>query len=296
MSSQYQDRAIVLKTYKLYIGGQFPRTESGRTYQPLDPQGKALGNVCLASKKDLRDAVGAAQKSWAGKTAYNRGQILYRIAELMEGRRSQFIEELISQGSSHSEATYEVNASIDRCIYYAGWCDKYQQLYSTVNAVASSHFNFSVTEPIGVVAVLSPSNSGLLGLISFIAPIIAGGNTCIILASESKPIAAISLAEVIHASDVPGAVVNILTGKHTELGVPMAAHMDINAMVVCDASSEMQSSIQAQAAAHIQRVHIYDSVAVLDVEGQSPYKILDFQEVKTTWHPIDTSISGGGKY
>ncbi|MCE3283102.1 MAG: aldehyde dehydrogenase, partial [Chitinophagaceae bacterium] len=230
-------RLEVLKTYKLYIGGQFPRTESGRYYIAKNKKGEQLANVCLSSRKDFRDAVVAArgaQKGWAGKAANNRGQILYRIAEMLEGRRAQFVDELIKQDSTKTQADAEVNLSIDRLIYYAGWCDKYQQIFSSVNPVASSHFNFSVPEPTGVVALIAPQESPLLGLVSVIAPVIAGGNVAIVLASETRPLCAITFAEVINSSDVPGGVVNILTGKPSELATQFASHMDVNAMVFCE--------------------------------------------------------------
>src|SRR4030095_6840766 len=199
-------RLEVLKTYKIYIGGQFPRTESGRYYIASNSKGDQLANVCLSSRKDFRDAVVAARnafRGWSGRAAFNRGQILYRIAEMLEGRKAQFLEELIKQDVSKVQAQKEVTVSIDRLIYYAGWCDKYQQLFGTVNPVASSHFNFSVPEPTGVVAVIAPQNNSLIGLVSVIAPAIAGGNTCVVLASETKPLCAVSFAEVINSSDVP---------------------------------------------------------------------------------------------
>ena len=214
------NRLEILKTYKIYINGQFPRTESGRTYVATNAKGDTLANVCLSSRKDFRDAVVAARGafgSWSARAAFNRGQILYRIAEMLEGRKAQFIEELMLQGSSLKAATAEVEQSIDRLIYYSGWCDKYQQVFSSVNPVASSHFNFSVLEPMGVVAVIAPQQSSLIGLVSVVAPIIAGGNTCVVLASESKPLCAVTFAEVLNSSDLSGGVVNILTGKSKEL-------------------------------------------------------------------------------
>src|SRR5947207_227630 len=197
------DRLPVLKTYKIYVGGKFPRTESGRYYLLKDAKGAAVANVCLCSRKDFRDAVVAArsaQSSWAGKSAYNRGQILYRIAEMLEGRAAQFVDELTQTGLSAPAARVEVEKSIDRVLYYAGWSDKYQQVFSSVNPVSSSHFNFSLLEPTGVVSILSPEESGLIGLISTIAPTIAGGNTCIALASTSKPLSAVTLSEVLSTS------------------------------------------------------------------------------------------------
>ncbi|MEC8853403.1 MAG: aldehyde dehydrogenase family protein, partial [Bacteroidota bacterium] len=208
-------RINVLKTYKIFIGGKFPRTESGRYFHMKNTKGDLLANMCLSSRKDFRNAVVSARKaqeSWANATTLNRGQILYRIAEMMEGRKSQFIEQLQSTGSTLSTAKKEVVISIDRLIYYAGWSDKFQQIFSTVNPVASNHFNFSTLEPTGVVSIIAPNETPLLGMISLIAPTIVGGNTAVILASATNPLVAISLAEVINTSDVPAGVVNDLTG------------------------------------------------------------------------------------
>ena len=292
-------RLEVLKTYKIYIGGQFPRTESGRYYVATNNKGEQLANVCLSSRKDFRDAVVAARnafKGWSAKAAFNRGQILYRIAEMLEGRKAQFIEELAKQDVSKAQAQKEVIVSIDRLIYYAGWCDKYQQIFGTVNPVASSHFNFSVPEPTGVVAAVAAQENSLIGLVSTIAPIIAGGNTCIILASETKPLCAVSFAEVINSSDVPGGVVNILTGKPSELFSQFASHMDVNAVVYCGNDELIQKEMQQKAAGNVKRVLIYKDVNWLSDKGQSPYYILDLQEIKTTWHPIENMGGGSGGY
>ncbi len=292
-------RLEVLKTYKIYIGGQFPRTESGRYYIASNSNGEQLANVSLSSRKDFRDAVVAARnafKGWSGRAAFNRGQILYRIAEMLEGRKAQFSEELIKQDVSKAQAQKEVTVSIDRLIYYAGWCDKYQQLFGTVNPVASSHFNFSVPEPTGVVAAIVPQNNSLIGLVSVIAPVIAGGNTCIALASEAKPLCAVSFAEVINSSDVPGGVVNILTGKPSELFSHFASHMDVNAVIYCSGDALIQKEMQQKAAGNVKRVLIYKDVNWLSEKGQSPYYILDTQEIKTTWHPIENIGGGGGGY
>ena len=245
-------RVEVLKTYKLYIGGQFPRTESGRYYIATNNKGEQLANVSLGSRKDFRDAVVTARtafKGWSARAAFNRGQILYRIAEMLEGRKAQFMEELMKQDVSKVQAGKEVLTAIDRLIWYAGWCDKYQQLFGTVNPVASSHFNFSVPEPTGVVAAIAPQDNSLLGLVSVIAPVIAGGNTCIVLASETKPLCSITFAEVLHSSDVPGGVVNILTGKVSELAGQFAAHMDVNAVVYCGDDNAVQKELQQKGAA-----------------------------------------------
>ena len=292
-------RLEVLKTYKIFVGGQFPRTESGRYYIATNSKGEQLGNICLSSRKDFRDAVVAARnalKAWSARPAFNRGQILYRIAEMLEGRKAQFIEELTRQDSSKSQAQKEVTLSIDRLVYYAGWCDKYQQIFGTVNPVATSHFNFSVPEPTGVVAAIASQENSLLGLASIIAPIIAGGNTSILLAAETKPLCAVSFAEVINSSDVPGGVVNILTGKPGELFSQFASHMDVNAVVYCGNEESIQKEMQQKAAGNVKRVLIYKDVNWLSEKGQSPYYILDLQEIKTTWHPIENIGGGGGGY
>lgn len=281
-------RLDIHKTYKLYIGGKFPRTESGRYYAVNDKKGNLIANMCLSSRKDFRNAVVIARKaqnSWAGVTALNKGQILYRIAEMLEGRRAQFIAELVSQGETATAAEKEVNASIDRLVYYAGWSDKYQQLFSAVNPVASAHFNFSCLEPVGVIAMIAPENQGLLGLVSIIAPAIVGGNTVIVLASESKPLTSISFAEVLNSSDVPGGVVNILTGNVAELKSHMASHMDVNTIVYCGKEADTIKEISELASNNLKRTVFYKKNDWLDDSCQSPYFIEKTQEVKTTWHP-----------
>lgn len=282
-------RVPVAKTYKIYIGGKFPRTESGRYFPLEDKKGNVTANVCRGSRKDFRNAVVAARKAqpaWAGATAYLRGQILYRIAEMLEGRRDQFVAELALQGTTQRAARKEVDQSIDRLIYYAGWADKYQQVFSAVNPVSSSHFNFSVLEPTGVVSILAPDDSGLLGLVSNLAPTIAGGNTCVVLASETMPLCAVSFAEVLHASDVPGGVVNILTGLRAELTEHFASHMDVNAIVWCDGGKKTAGDVQRLAAENVKRVIRRTRVDWSKGDAENPYLIRDTQEVKTTWHPI----------
>lgn len=282
-------RLEVLKTYKIYIGGQFPRTESGRYYPLNDKNGKLLANICLSSRKDFRNAVVAARGAfggWSTRAAFNRSQILYRIAEMLESRKAQFITELQQQGSTAKAAEEEVNQSIDRLVYYAGWCDKYIQLYSTVNPVASSHFNFSVPEPTGVVSIIAPEDAALLGLVSVIAPCIAGGNTCVVLASESKPLCSVSFAEVLNSSDVPGGVVNILTGTSKELHSHFSSHMDVNAIVYCRENNDEIKKIQQNASLNVKRAFIYHKKWNTN-EAENPYMILDLQEIKTTWHPIE---------
>jgi acyl-CoA reductase-like NAD-dependent aldehyde dehydrogenase len=289
MAKQKQ-RIAVAKTYKIYIDGKFPRTESGRYFTLEDKQGNVIANMCRGSRKDFRNSVVAARKaqtSWAKASAYLRGQIIYRIAEMLEGRREQFIAELKLQGSTQRAAAKEVDMSIDRLIYFAGWADKYQQVFSAVNPVASSHFNFSVLEPTGVVAMLVPDESSLLGLISNVIPAIVGGNTCIALASESKPLCAVSFAEVLHASDVPGGVVNILTGYRAELTEQFASHMDVNAVIYCDGGKAVAKTVQELASDNIKHVIARNRVDWIG-DAENPYLIRDTQEVKTTWHPIGT--------
>ena len=292
-------RIEVLKTFKIYIGGQFPRTESGRFYVPTNSSGKKLANICLSSRKDFRDAVVAARSAfsgWSGRAAFNRGQILYRMAEMLEGRKTQFVDELMQQDASKAKAEKEVNLAIDRLIYYAGWCDKYQHIYSSVNPVASSHFNFSVPEPTGVVSIIAPQTDSLLGLVSVIAPVIAGGNTCVILASETKPLCSVTFAEVLNSSDLPGGVINILTGKVAELASWFVNHMDVNATIFCENDSDIKKMMREKAADNMKRIVFYDKIKWNTAEGQSPYFIQDVQEIKTTWHPIENIAGSGGGY
>ncbi|MGH7214284.1 MAG: aldehyde dehydrogenase family protein [Tepidisphaeraceae bacterium] len=285
------ERLPVLKTYKIYVGGKFPRTESGRYYILKDSAGRPIANVCDCSRKDFRDAVvcaRTAQSSWASRSAYNRGQVLYRIAEMLEARSAQFVEELRQQGSTAPQARAEVAASVDRFLYYAGWADKVQQVFSSVNPVSSSHFNFSVLEPTGVVAALAPQDTGLIGLVSTIAPIITGGNTIIVLASMDKPLSAVTLAEVLVTSDLPAGVVNLLTGRRAELLEQFANHMDVNATVYCGTNAKELATIRTKAALNVKRVVAYDRQDWMSQDAQSPYFVLDTQEVKTTWHPVGT--------
>ncbi len=289
-------RLTVLKTYKIYIGGQFPRTESGRYYTATNAKGEHLANMCLCSRKDVRDAIGTARGAfggWSARSAFNRGQILYRIAEMLEGRKAQFIEELMLQGSNKAAAENEVTLSIDRLIYYSGWCDKYQQIFSSVNPVASSHFNFSALEPMGVVTIVAPQQYSLIGLVSLMSPVIAGGNTCVILASEVKPLCSVTFAEVLNSSDLPGGVVNILTGKVSELLPHLSSHMDVNAVCYSETNATAIKMVKENASLNVKRTAIYENEKWMDEKNQSPYYINDFQEVKTTWHPIENI--GGAK-
>jgi acyl-CoA reductase-like NAD-dependent aldehyde dehydrogenase len=229
-----------------------------------------------------------AFEGWSNRSAYNRGQILYRIAEMLETRKSQFVDELKTIGYTSKKAKSEVDISIDRLIYYAGWSDKYQQVFGSINPVASSHFNFSMPEPTGVVNIWAPNESALLGLISVISPVIVGGNTCVILASEKQPLSAISFAEVLNSSDLPGGVINILTGSREELLSPMTSHMDVNAFFYTDPkiAKESRKQIDENSALNVKRV-IYKPVEDWhNGDVQSPYFVTDFQETKTTWHPI----------
>ena len=282
-------RLDIQKTYKLYINGKFPRTESGRYFPINDKHGNLSANMCRASRKDFRKAVKAARKAvyeWSSRTAFNRGQILYRIAETLEGRKQQFIQELITFGVPPKNAANEVETTLDRLVYYAGWTDKYQQIFSSVNPVSSSYYNFSVPEYQGVIALIAPVNNPLLGLVSLIAPALVGGNTVVCLASEKLPLSAISLGEVLHASDVPNGVVNILTGFDLELAEHFSSHKDVNGVVYCGANTDLVKSIQENAAENVKRVHYYNTYNWMDNNAQSPYFIIDHTEIKTTWHPV----------
>lgn len=283
-------RLAVNKTYKIYIGGKFPRTESGR-YYPVELKDGTVTNICLGSRKDTRNAVVAGRNAfggWSSRAAFNRGQILYRIAEMLEGRKAQFIDELMAVGATKAAASKEVEESIDRCVYFAGWCDKYTQLFGSVNPVASSHFNFSVQEPTGVVMIIAPESPSLLGLVSSIMPVIAGGNSCVVLASENSPHVAVTFAEVLNSSDVPGGVVNILTGKEDELVEHFSSHMDVNAVVYC--RDKHLKLIKENASLNVKRVSDWSGKDWYK-DGEDPYLLLEGQEVKTTWHPIE-NIAG----
>ena len=272
------------KTYKLFIGGKFPRTESGRILAVTGPKGDFLTNISRASPKDFRNSVVAARKvsgGWANASAYLKGQILYRIAEILDGRAEQFEQEMTLQGVSSVAAKKDIAAAIDLLVHYAGWSDKYQQLFSTVNPVSSPHFNFSVPEPSGVVAVVSPSDGSLAGLVSAMAPVLVGGNTTVILVS-GNPLSAISFAEVLATADVPAGVVNILTGQRDELVSVFARHMDVNALLLCSNSAKERKTAELEAVENLKRVICQPDAQV----PQGPYHILDFQEIKTTWHPV----------
>jgi len=294
-SASRTDRIEVRKTYKLYIGGDFPRTESGRAYEVFGARGELLANASRGTRKDIRDAVRAArgaQPDWAARTAYNRSQILYRIAELMEGRRDQFVAEVITaEDVTRPRATRLVDAAIDRWVWYAGWADKYPQIIGTVNPVAGRYFNFSVPEPTGVVGVIAPEASSLLGLVSRLAPVIVSGNAAVVLASESRPLPAVTLTEVFATSDVPGGVVNLITGLRRELTGHLAGHMDVNALDAFGAAPDEAAALEEIAVENVKRfarppaggLERYDWLAET---AQSPYLIGEFVEIKTVWHPI----------
>ena len=277
-------RLDVRKTYKLYINGEFPRSESGRTYPAVDSKGEVLARVALASRKDLREAVRAArtaQAKWAERSGYNRGQILYRIAEMMEDRKATFEEQLEHGGLSAARARTEVGSSVDRMVWYAGWADKFSQVYGNLNPVAGPFLNISAPEPTGVVGVIAPSDPSLLGLVSRLAPVIVSGNTAVVLASEPQPMPAITFAEVLESSDVPAGVVNILTGSQSELAPWLADHMDVNAIDLAGADDQLRIRIEEGAVHNVKRLIGVDGTE----DGQSPYLIAAFTETKTVWHP-----------
>ncbi|GGQ16272.1 aldehyde dehydrogenase [Actinomadura coerulea] len=280
------DRLSVRKTYKLYIGGAFPRSESGRSYPVTDSKGRFLANASQASRKDARDAVVAARKAfpgWSGRTAYNRGQILYRIAEMLEGRRDQFVDELRQAGASKGAAGTEVDAAVDRWVWYAGWADKLGAVAGAANPVSGPFFNFSTPEPTGVVAVVAP-DSPLLGLVSVLAPVIVSGNTAVVVASEPAPLPSVTLAEVLATSDLPGGVVNLLTGRRTEIAPWLAAHMDVNAVDLAGALPEHVRELEDEAAGNLKRVLRPTGDDWAGEPGTA--RMTAFLETKTVWHPV----------
>ncbi|NJP69555.1 MULTISPECIES: aldehyde dehydrogenase family protein [Streptomyces] len=299
-------RLSVFKTYKLYVGGKFPRSESGRVYEvtassAADAAGKGdwLANAPLASRKDARDAVVAARKAfggWSGATAYNRGQVLYRVAEMLEGRREQYVREVAeAEGLSRARAADQVDAAIDRWVWYAGWTDKIAQVVGGGNPVAGPFFNLSSPEPTGVVAVLAPQESSFLGLVSVLAPVIATGNTAVVIASERSPLPALSLGEVLATSDVPGGVVNILSGRTAEIAAPLAAHRDVNAIDLAGADEALAKELEIAAADNLKRVlrpqPVDDWTAMPGIE-----RMTAFLETKTVWHPTGALGASGSSY
>ncbi|MGV9562144.1 aldehyde dehydrogenase family protein [Streptomyces sp. NPDC003480] len=293
-----EQRLSVFKTYKLYVGGKFPRSESGRVYEVTDSKGNWLANAPQSSRKDARDAVVAARKAfggWSGATAYNRGQILYRIAEMLEGRRDQFVREVAdAEGLSKSKAAAVVDAAIDRWVWYAGWTDKIAQVVGGGNPVAGPFFNLSSPEPTGVVTVLAPQESSFLGLISVIAPVIATGNTAVVIASEKSPLPALSLGEVLATSDLPGGVVNILSGRTAEIAAPLAAHQDVNAIDLAGADEDLAKELEIAAADNLKRVLRPQAVDYFETPGIE--RLTAFLETKTVWHPTGSLGASGSSY
>lgn len=292
-TSKSSTRQPVLKTFKLYIGGAFPRTESGRTLREINHKGEFVANICQASRKDFRDAVVAArsaQTGWAARTPFNRAQILYRMAEMLESRRSGFESALKDRAGYKQEAAQtEVDSTIDRLIWYAGWADKFIQLFGNTNPVASPHFNFTMPEPTGVVTALAPKTAPLLGLITAVAPVIVSGNTVVLFVDNDHRSIAIDFAEVLHCSDLPGGVINILTGHRAEVLSHVGGHMDVDAVAVFDASQEEAQKLGVEAAESVKRLHFFptpDKGDWTSEEAQSPYSILPFVEFKTAWHPM----------
>ncbi len=288
-ASAKDERLEVRKTYKLFIGGAFPRSESGRTYPIADADGGFVANVAQASRKDLRDAVVAARKAqpgWSEATAYNRGQVLYRVAEMLEGRRAQFVAEVASAESISARlADAQVSAAIDRWVWYAGWSDKLSQVLGAANPVAGPYFNFSVPEPTGVVGVIAPPASSLLGLVSVVAPVIVSGNTAVVIASSPRPLPAVTLAEVLATSDVPGGVVNVLTGDVPELAPWLASHQDVNALDLAGAA-ELADDLERSAADTVKRVLRPGTPEPDWAAPPNMARMSAFLETKTVWHPL----------
>lgn len=299
MSESSATRLNVFKTYKLYVGGKFPRSESGRVYEVTDSKGKWLANAPLSSRKDARDAVVAARKAfggWSGATAYNRGQVLYRVAEMLEGRREQFVREVgEAEGLSKPKAAAVVDAAIDRWVWYAGWTDKIGQITGGANPVAGPFFNLSTPEPTGVVTVIAPQDSSFLGLISVIAPVIATGNTAVVITSEKFPLPALSLGEVLATSDLPGGVVNILSGKAAEMGPHLASHQDVNAIDLAGADASLAKELEIAAADNLKRVLRPQPVDDWSADPGTG-RMTAFLETKTVWHPTGSLGAGGSSY
>jgi acyl-CoA reductase-like NAD-dependent aldehyde dehydrogenase len=286
--TQTAQRLAVRKTYKLYIGGAFPRSESGRSYPVTDPAGRLLAHAAQASRKDVRDAVAAARKAfpgWSGATAYNRGQVLYRIAEMLEGRREQFTAEIMAaEGGGADAAAAQVDAAIDRWVWYAGWSDKYAQVVGGSNPVAGPYFNFSLPEPSGVVAIIAPQESSLLGFVSVVAPALTTGNTVVVLASADRPLPAVSLTEALATSDLPAGVLNLLTGSPEELAPWLASHRDVNCLDLTGIEPAARVPLAQAAAANVKRVL---SPAALDLTAEpGTSRLAAFVETKTVWHPL----------
>jgi acyl-CoA reductase-like NAD-dependent aldehyde dehydrogenase len=289
--SDRDERLAVRKTYKLYVGGVFPRSESGRTYEVRAADGRFLANAARASRKDARDAVVAARKAvagWSGATAYNRGQVLYRVAEMLEGRRAQFVAEVAdAEGLSTAAARRAVDAAVDRWVWYAGWSDKVAQVLGSSNPVAGPYFDFSVPEPTGVVAVVAPQKSSLLGLVSVVAPPVVTGNTVVVVAAEAAPLPAVTLAEVLATSDVPAGVVNLLTGSPAEIAPWLASHMDVNAIDLTGVGDPvLAADLEREAAGNLKRVVRPPREAVDWAADPGLDRLRPFLETKTVWHPV----------
>jgi acyl-CoA reductase-like NAD-dependent aldehyde dehydrogenase len=285
------DRLPVYKTYKLYIDGSYPRTESGRYIQVDDHEGNFVANICHASRKDFRDAVVAAREAldgWFGRSAFNRGQILYRMGEMLEARRASFESELVDGlGYTQDEAAAEVGTAIDRLVWYAGWADKFEQVFGSTNPVSSDHFNFTVPEPTGVLSIFTPRDAPLLGLISSVAPVIVSGNTCVAIVDNDAPHVAMEFAEVLNNSDVPGGVINILTGKRPELVGHVGGHRDVDGIIAYGSDEEERERLQLEGAENVKRTKFEDDPEDWTSDDcQSPYWILPFVEFKTNWHPV----------
>ena len=287
MARESGDRIGVRKTYKLYVGGAFPRSESGRTFVIRDHAGGFVANAARASRKDLRDAVVAARKAqpgWAGRTPYNRGQILYRIAEMLESRRGQFVDEVTTGEGSRQAAAAQVDAAVDRWVWYAGWTDKIAQVAGAANPVAAPYFNFSLPEPTGVIGVIAPAVPSLLGLVSVVAPPRAAGNSVVVIASEPHPLPAVTLTEVLATSDLPGGVCNVLTGQVAELAPVMAAHRDIDGIDLTGVPEASLAELETAAAENVKRVRRPTAEDFAAEPGTG--RLLAFTETKTVWHPM----------
>ncbi|MEU6391502.1 aldehyde dehydrogenase family protein [Streptomyces sp. NPDC046939] len=292
-------RLSVLKTYKLYVGGKFPRSESGRVYEVTDTKGTWLANAPRSSRKDGRDAVVAARKAfgaWSGATAYNRGQVLYRVAEMLEGRREQFVREVAAaEGLGKSKAAAVVDAAIDRWVWYAGWTDKIGQVVGGANPVAGPFFNLSTPEPSGVITILAPQESSFLGLVSVIAPVIASGNTAVVITSERAPLPALSLGEVLATSDLPGGVVNLLSGKASEIAPALASHQDVNGIDLTGADPALAKELEIAAADNLKRVRRPQPVEDFTADPGTD-RLTQFLETKTVWHPTGSLGASGSSY
>jgi acyl-CoA reductase-like NAD-dependent aldehyde dehydrogenase len=281
-------RLRVRKTYKLAIGGAFPRSESGRSYPVYDSAGELLAHAAQASRKDVRDAVVAARKAlpgWSGATAYNRGQVIYRVAEMLDGRREQFAAEVAAaEGRSLADALELVGAAIDRIVWYAGWADKFAQVAGSANPIAGPYFNFSIPEPTGVVAIMAPQESSLMGLVSVLAPVLCTGNSAVVVTSQTRPLPAVSLSEVLATSDLPGGVANVLTGFTAELGPWLASHRDVNAIDLTGVAPGERVALQRAAADNVKRVYVADDSDFESEPGTE--RLTAFVETKTVWHPV----------